>query len=85
MVLSTDPSPFLQASLGGPFLNYRLTKAYLESDKTLVEKAKIFQNLSIQQPQWVIDPQGDFKALLEELPALKSIYREEKPGVFHLK
>ena len=85
MVLSTDPSPFLQASLGGPFLNYRLTKAYLESDKTLVEKAKIFQNLSIQKPLWVIDPEGNFKALLEELPALKSIYLEEKPGVYRLK
>ena len=85
MVLSNDPSAFLEASLGGPFLNFQLTKAYLESDKTLAEKAKIFQNLSIQKPKTVIDPDGNFKALLEELPALKNIYRESEPGIFRLK
>lgn len=85
MVLSNDPSPFLQASLGGPFLNYQLTKAYLETDKTLSEKAEIFQTLSAQRPDIVLDPLGNFKTLLEELPALKSLYREERPGVFRLK
>jgi hypothetical protein len=62
-----------------------LTKAYLESEKTLAEKAKIFQNLSIQKPKTVIDPEGNFRALLEELPALKNIYQESEPGIYRLK
>jgi hypothetical protein len=85
MVLSNDPSPFLHASLGGPFLNYQLTKAYLESEKTLAEKAKIFQNIRTQKPQTIIDPDGKFKALMEELPALKNFYHESEPGTFRLK
>ncbi|WP_332912537.1 hypothetical protein [Algoriphagus boritolerans] len=33
MVLSEDSSPYLENSLGGPFLNFNLTKAYLASEK----------------------------------------------------
>ena len=85
MVLSNDPSPFLQNSLSGPFLNFNLTKAYLTSEKTLEQKAKIFQNLANQKPQMVIDPEGIFKNLIEELPALKNLYSETQPGIFRLK
>ncbi len=85
MVLSNDPSPFLNASLGGPFLNYQLTKSYLASEKTLAEKAKIFQNLISQKPVAVLDPDGNFRSLVEELPALKKLYQETEPGVFRLK
>lgn len=85
MVLSEDSSPYLENPLGGPFLNYNLTKAFLESEKTLEQKARIFQNLTKQKPQVVIDPYGMFKNLLNELPALKSLYTETQPGVFRLK
>lgn len=85
MVLSEDSSPFCDNSLGGPFLNFNLTKAYLESEKTLEQKARIFQNLSNQMPQTVIDPSGIFRNLLEELPALKNLYTESQPGIFRLK
>lgn len=85
MVLSEDSSPYLENSLGGPFLNFNLTKSYLASEKTLNQKAKIFQNLSRQKPQVVIDPEGIFKELIEELPALKNLYTESEPGVFRLK
>jgi hypothetical protein len=85
MVLSADSSPFLENSLGGPFLNYNLTRAYLASDKSLEQKAKIFQNLTRQKPQVVVDPAGIFKRLQEELPALKNLYTETQPGIFRLK
>lgn len=85
MVLSNEVSPYLQLPLGGPFLNFNLTKAYLTSEKTLEQKAKIFQNINRQRPKVVIDPEGIFKNLLEELPALKALYLESKPGVFRLK
>ena len=85
MVLSDDSSFYLQNSLGGPFLNFNLTKAYLASEKTLEQKAKIFQNLGNQKPEVVIDPEGIFKKLIEELPALKNLYAESQPGIFRLK
>jgi hypothetical protein len=85
MVFSNDPSPFLEGKLGGPFLNYQLSKSLLEREKTLAEKAKIFQNLSNQRPQTILDPEGKFKDLMEELPALKSFYAEAEPGIFRLK
>jgi len=85
MVLSADSGFYLENSLGGPFLNFNLSKAYLDSEKTLEQKAKIFQNLANQKPQVVIDPEGIFKNLLEELPALKNLYTESQPGTFRLK
>jgi hypothetical protein len=85
MVMSKDSSPYLENPLGGPFLNFNLTNAFLESEKTLEQKAKIFQNLTAQKPHVVIDPSGVFKNLLYELPALKSLYTETQPGVFRLK
>jgi len=85
MVFSNDPSPFLEGKLGGPFLNYQLSKSLLETEKTLSEKAKIFRNLRNQRPQTILDPEGKFKDLMEELPALKSFYAEAEPGVFRLK
>jgi hypothetical protein len=85
MVFSNDPAPFLEGKLGGPFLNYQLSKSLLEREKTLAEKAKIFQNLSNQRPQTILDPEGKFKLLLEELPALRSLYSESEPGIFRLK
>lgn len=85
MVLSGESSPYLENSLGGPFLNFNLTKAFLDSEKTLNQKAKIFQNLTRQKPTIVIDREGLFGDLLEELPALKSLYIETQPGVYMLK
>lgn len=85
MVLAQDTSPYLDRTLGGPFLNYNLTKDYLNAEKTLEQKAEIFQNLHTQKPQVVVDPEGIFKNLLQELPALKNLYSETEPGVFRLK
>ena len=85
MVLSTDTSPYLTNPLGGPYLNFNLTKTYLKSEKTLEQKAKIFHNLHSQKPPLVVDSEGIFKNLIEELPALKNLYSETEPGVFRLK
>jgi hypothetical protein len=85
MVMSPDSSPYLENPLGGPFLNYNLSKAHLESEKTLEQKAKIYQNLHTQKPQVVVDPEEIFKDLLQELPALKNLYIESEPGIFRLK
>ncbi|PZX49886.1 hypothetical protein [Algoriphagus chordae] len=85
MVLGDDLSPYLNASLGGPFLNYRLSKLYLEQDRGLREKARLFQMLQKQKPSTVLDPNGDFEKLLKQFPALEEQYRKTSTGVYSLK
>ena len=85
MVLGSDTGHFLDHSLGGPFLNYKLSKSYLSQEKSLEQKAEIYRNLRTQKPQIVIDEEGVFAQLLEELPLLYVIYQESSPGIFILK
>ncbi len=85
MVLGNDLSYFQNSNLGGPFLNYNLSRVYLNQERGLPEKARIFQMLQVQKSEVVLDPNGEFKRLLRQFPALESNYTETKPGVFHLK
>ncbi len=85
MVLGNDLSYYQNSNLGGPFLNYHLSRVYLEQERGLPEKARIFQMLQEQKSALVLDPNGDFKRLLRQFPALEANYREVKPGEFRLK
>ena len=85
MVLEEDPSPYLTHSLDGPFLNFHMSASYLKQEKTLQQKAQVFQMIRRQLPAQVYDNQGHFKVLLEELPALKEFYTEDKPGRYSKK
>ena len=84
MVLENDPSPYRYKSLDGPFLNYHMSISYLKQEKTLQQKAQVFQMIRRQQPKQVLDKDGLFKDLLEELPALKEFYSLSNPGVYTL-
>ena len=85
MVLEKDPSPYLYKTLDGPFLNYNMSMRYLKQEKTLQQKAQVFQMVRRQKPQQVLDQDGLFKDLLDELPALKEFYIETSPGVYSIK
>lgn len=85
MVLEENPSPYLTQSLDGPFLNFHMSASYLKQEKNLQQKAQVFQMIRRQQPEQVYDKEGLFKALLEELPALKEFYNEDKPGMYSKK
>jgi len=85
MILEDDPSPYLTNSLKGPFLNYHLSVSYLKQQKTFPQKAQVFQMIRRQLPKQVLDKEGHFKNLLEELPALKEFYSETTPGIYSLK
>ncbi len=85
LVLGDNLSPYLNASLGGPFLNYRLSKLYLDQDRDLREKARLFQMLQKQKPSIVLDPNGDFEKLLKQFPALANQYNKTSSGFFTLK
>jgi hypothetical protein len=82
MVLGNDFSPYLDHKLGGPFLNFHLTENYLQSEKSLEQKAQIFKKLSQQRADVILDQEGIFKELLIDLPALKELYKSSQPGVF---
>ncbi|WP_425636474.1 hypothetical protein ACPUEN_13750 [Algoriphagus yeomjeoni] len=84
LVMGDDLAPYLEARIGGPFLNYRLSKLYLDQDRDLREKARLFQMLQKQLPSTVIDPNGDFETLLKQFPALESQYKKTSAGVFTL-
>jgi len=85
MILEENPSPYLTHSLDGPFLNFHMSESYLKQEKNLQQKAQVFQMIRRQQPEQVYDKEGLFKALLEELPALKEFYNEDKPGRYSKK
>ena len=85
MILEENPSPYLTHSLNGPFLNFHMSESYLKQEKNLQQKAQVFQMIRRQQPEQVYDKEGLFKALLEELPALKEFYNEDKPGRYSKK
>ncbi len=82
MVLGNDLSYLQQATSGGPFLNYHLTKSLLRDEKSLFEKARIYKRISSQKVDLIIDQEGIFKNLLEDFPLLKDVYRESRPGLF---
>lgn len=85
MVLGNDLSYFQNSNLGGPFLNYNLSRVYLDRERGLAEKARIFQMLQVQKSEVVLDPNGEFKRLLDQFPSLQQDYQATKPGVFKLK
>lgn len=82
MVLGENCSSYLKHPLGGPFLNYHLTKTFLSGEKTLKQKSELFEKLTDQKADFILDQEGSFKALLEELPALKEHYEEASTGIF---
>jgi len=84
MVMGDDLSPYLHSSLGGPFLNYSLSRLYLQNDKDLGEKAKLFQLLENQKATMILDPHGIFGVILKKFPALEIQYIETKPGEYTL-
>lgn len=85
MILGEDISPYIHSKMGGPFLNFKLSKLYLEREKDLPERAKLFQLLQTQKADVVLDQEGVFSRLLQEYPELAKQYESPETGVFLLK
>lgn len=84
MILGPDISDYQNAKLGGPFLNYQLSKVYLDQERDLPEKARLYQMLQTQQPEIIIDQEGQFQSILNDFPELSRHYKLEKKGIFIL-
>lgn len=85
MILGEDLSPFLKSEMGGPFLNYKLSKLFIEKNRDLTQKTELFLLLQREPADVVLDPHGLFTKLIEELPALERQYINPKKGVYLLK
>ncbi len=84
MVMGNDLSPYLHSNLAGPFLNYELSRIYLNKEQDLRKKARLFQMLENQRTAVVVDPNGIFKELLKEFPGLEIRYRQSQPDTYVL-
>ena len=82
MILGNDFSFYKEAKSGGPFLNYHLTKDFLKEEKSLPQKAALYKKINQQQVDIILDQEGVFKHLLQELPLIKDIYAESRPGFY---
>lgn len=85
MILGDDLSPFLSSKMGGPFLNYKLSKLFLENDRDLPQKTELFLLLQRAPAEVVLDPNGLFEKIMKAYPALESQYSNPKSGVYLLK
>ncbi len=85
MILGEDISPYLHSEMSGPFLNYKLSKLYLERERDLPQRAKLFQLLQLEKADVVLDQDGVFNKLLQDYPELSKQYDTPELGVFLLK
>lgn len=84
MILGPDISGYKHAKLGGPFLNFELSKLYLDQDRDIPEKAKLYQMLQHQQPKIILDQEGLFQSILNDFPELSRHYSQPTKGTFTL-
>ena len=85
LVLGQDLGYYRNASLAGPYLNYQLSKPVLAEYKNYPALTKIYLAFKNEKPEYVIDEEGTFAALLEHLPELAAGYALEAEGVYRLK
>ena len=85
LVLGQDLGYYRNASLAGPYLNYQLSKPVLAEYRNYPALTKIYLSFITEKPEYIIDEEGTFAALLKHLPELAGDYTLEKEGVYRLK
>ncbi len=82
MVLGDDLGYYRNASLGGPFLNFHLSRRHLEEIKTYGELTALYIQIIHEKPQYIIDEQEIFRSILDRLPELEKVYVQDRPGIY---
>lgn len=85
LVLGGDLGYYRNATLGGPYLNYHLSKKALKDYDNFEELTAIYLAFVKEKPNYIIDEEHTFATLLEHLPELKKYYEIEREGVYKLK
>lgn len=84
MILGDRLNGYLNSRFTGPFLNFHLSKLFLEQERNLTQRAKLFTMIHSQKPPVILDPEGVFERLLEDYPELEREYAQPTPGVYRL-
>ncbi|MFC3416353.1 hypothetical protein [Algoriphagus hitonicola] len=84
MILGDDLSGYLDAEFAGPFLNFHLSKLFLEQERNLSQRAKLFTMIHSQKPPIILDQEGVFERLLDDYPELEREYAQNPQGVYRL-
>jgi len=85
VVLGSDIGYYKNATLSTPFLNYNLSKRILADFEDYRDMTNTYLQFSREKPQYIIDEEGVFKSLLIQIPALETLYYEERDGVYKLR
>ncbi|SDD20651.1 hypothetical protein SAMN04488104_10191 [Algoriphagus faecimaris] len=84
MILGDDLSGYLNSQLKGPFLNFHLSKLYLEQGRNLAQRAQLFTMIHSQRPPVILDTEGVFEKILKDYPELQREYSQAEKGVYRL-
>ncbi|EON77021.1 hypothetical protein ADIS_2470 [Lunatimonas lonarensis] len=85
LVLGKDLGYYREASLATPYLNFAMAKPYLENRRDFGQMAKINRFFVEEQPEWVIDEEGVFGAMLPFYPQIQALYEQEASDRYRLK
>ena len=85
MVLGDNLSPYTLGRFEGPFLNFHLSKLFLEKERSLPQRAKLFQMIKGQSPEIILDQEGEFEELLIDYPELDREYQKVAPGKYQIR
>lgn len=85
VVLGSDIGYYKNATLSTPFLNYNLSKRILADFEDYGDMTTTYLQFSREKPQYIIDEEGVFRSLLIQIPALETLYYEEREGVYRLR
>lgn len=80
LVLGNELGFYANAKLGGPYLNYPMSKKILENTEDHQTMAEIYQSFVQEKPEIIIDEEGVFEGLMKRIPALERSYEKSLEG-----
>lgn len=75
-VLGKDLAFYKEGKQETPYLNYYLSKEFL-SDPSRSQIVNAYRNIYLSLPEIIVDEEGVFEELLENIPNLNNLYRKE--------
>jgi hypothetical protein len=82
MVLGNDIRYYLESDLGSPYINFPLSYMYLQAQEENEKLIRIYRDITVENPGYIIDPNGLFKLWMKKIPKLNELYQEEVEGRF---
>lgn len=81
IVLGNDLAYYQEASLAGPYLNFRLSEPIFRNpdQKNLTD---VYLSFCKEKPEYVIDEEGAFAEIIQYLPKLQEDYSPVRAGIY---